>query len=83
MGDNMAMESSDYVQDLRNVSIALEKDQNRSDIHFPELITDDEQEAKVFRAANLIAQKGHSDRGHKVTKADLAALIHYIADMME
>lgn len=78
---NLEMEAA--VLRLRMSSESLSHYFGDAKFHFPELLPDDnEQEAAVFRAANFIAKHGNQDKGHKILGADLAALIHYIADMI-
>ena len=73
---------ANIIERLRKVSLEIDSMPNEK-IHFPELILSDNQENMIFRAASNIAKHGSSDKGHKVGTKELAALIHYIADMVE
>jgi len=82
-GSKMDKDFHEHVLDgLRGISERI-KDGMLDPVHFPELNLQNEQELRVFRAASTIAKEGNLDGGHKVDSLDLAALIHYIADMME
>ena len=82
------LEHEKMINDLRFWSEKL-NEEPKEQTHFPELSlgignqTGKTQEDAVYRAASTITKHDDIDAGHKVNNADLAALIHYIADMME
>ena len=75
---------NDIQTELRDVSSRMLQLKGET-IHFPELCwinKDSDPEYTIYKVASTIAKHGNQDKGHKVSFEDVAALIHYIADMM-